>query len=444
MTRDLIIVVPGFMGSVLKRGNVPVWDRSVPTMMRTLRDFAAAAEALRLPEGLGDAEPSGPAALKATGLVNGWHIWPGVWAGAGYHHLLTTLQTWYPEPYQVQTFPYDWRLSNRISAQRLKQFVEPALDRWRTLTRNNNAQVIFVCHSMGGLVTRFYVNRLDGHQTCRRIITIGTPYTGSIKAIRALTGDLPLVPDSLVDVSRSFPALHQLLPSFRCVRQGSETVALTDTPVPGIPDWMAHDAKHLHTETVGHPTSPPIHTYAGHLQSTSATIRVVGSELKYQETWPEPGQNGPIERNYGGDATVPRFAATPPEFADDTGTEFHGDRHSALPNRRRLLRSVHRKIENLAPASFLDPGFEFGVDLPDIAQSNTPVPIKVHTPAPDLDFRVTISNLQGTPLIKAAALTPDDAGYGTTLDLPPGIWQATVSATGQDPDMSVSDVIWVA
>ena len=43
------------------------------------------------------------------------------------------------------------------------------------------AQVVFVCHSMGGLVARAYLRKFGGNHV-RRLITIGTPHHGSMHA----------------------------------------------------------------------------------------------------------------------------------------------------------------------------------------------------------------------------------------------------------------------
>jgi pimeloyl-ACP methyl ester carboxylesterase len=442
MTKDLIIIVPGIMGSVLKRGRISVWDTSTSTAARSLIRFGELAEALRLPRDLGDAEPGGRHALEATGLVGGWHIWPGVWVGPGYHGLETKLRAWYPEPYQVRSFAYDWRLSNRATAARLKIFAEAALGRWQSTSGNSEARIVFVSHSMGGLVVRYYVNRLGGHEVCRRIITIGTPFSGSVKAVRALAGDIPGCTDRLVETMRSFPSLHQLLPSFRCTRTAHGTSRLTEAPVPGIESRMAADAQQLHTESVGRPGGPPVHAFAGRFQTTLAGVEVIGGAVKYYSTWPETGTGGRLEIDHGGDSTVPSFAATPTEFADDTGTEFHGDRHGSLPNRSGLLKSLHRKIENLSPAAFLDPGFEFGIDLPDVSPAAL-MRVRVNASATDLDFRMTVTDLRGRVAIQGMALNPEgDNGYAAELQLPRGVWHVEISLAGH-PETAVADLVVV-
>lgn len=194
-----------------------IWDLSVAGVAHGLARTAQILEALRLPEGLADSEPDPDHSLEPAGLIQGWHVWPGFWAGAGYGQLLNRLQRLHPNPGQVVAFAYDWRLSNRVTAHRLKQKVETDLARWQEQPGNANAKAIYVCHSMGGLITRYFLEVLGGRQTARQLITIGTPYSGSIKAIKALTGGLtPLLQhldDRLVDVARTLPAVHQLLPN---------------------------------------------------------------------------------------------------------------------------------------------------------------------------------------------------------------------------------------
>ena len=446
MTTDLIILVPGIMGSVLKQGDVPVWNSSVFAATRTVTRFGRQMEALTLPTGLGDSAPDPTHSLNATGLIGGWHVWPGVWIGAGYHGIMTKLQEWYPEPYQFQVFPYDWRLSNRLTAARLKSFTESALEHWRSLPNNRDAEVVFVCHSMGGLIARYYVNALDGHQICRRIITMGTPFSGSTKAVRALAGDFPKCPERLLAAMLSMPSLHQLLPSFRCVRRGHETMTLADCPIPGIASGMAADASALHSESVDPNARTPVHAFAGRFQSTLTCVEVNGASRAYRKTWPVQKNGVWAEEDFGGDATVPSFAATPTEWGDDTGTEYHGARHGALPNRPRLLAALHRKIENLAPASFLEADFEFGLDLPDVVEAGTPVPVRVNPTdqADALNFRASARNLKGEVEIRNMALRPDGSGgYAAELPLPAGTWHVEVALTGQAARTTVADLVVV-
>jgi pimeloyl-ACP methyl ester carboxylesterase len=82
---------------------------------------------------------------------------------------------------------YGWRLSNRYKGQRLKTIVEPALSRWRAQgAPYAEAKVIFICHSMGGLVARWYIEKACGAEVTRKLVTFGTPYRGALSALDQL------------------------------------------------------------------------------------------------------------------------------------------------------------------------------------------------------------------------------------------------------------------
>jgi triacylglycerol lipase len=58
------------------------------------------------------------------------------------------------------------------SAQELRGFIE------RVLEVTGASEVDLVCHSLGGLVARTYVDLLGGHSHVRRVVTLGTPHRG--------------------------------------------------------------------------------------------------------------------------------------------------------------------------------------------------------------------------------------------------------------------------
>lgn len=70
---------------------------------------------------------------------------------------------------------------------------------------------------------------------CRRcavLVTLGTPFSGSAKAIATLTGDayarVPRFAQAITDVARSFPSMHQLLPTYRCIEDANGVKFLAD------------------------------------------------------------------------------------------------------------------------------------------------------------------------------------------------------------------------
>ncbi len=118
-------------------------------------------------------------------------------------------------------FPYDWRRSNGVddpnaadTAKRLAGFV-------RCIRRfYPNSQVDILAHSMGGLVAQRYL--LSNPGGVSNFITVAAPWLGAPKAIATLEkgtfldqeNRYLLIRDTTVrDISRTFPGVHELLPS---------------------------------------------------------------------------------------------------------------------------------------------------------------------------------------------------------------------------------------
>ena len=125
-------------------------------------------------------------------------------------------------PTPVFAFPYDWRVDVRLTAQRLGDFVEEVLARTRLLRHYANARelrVDLVGHSMGGLIICEYLSQAGENAQVKKVVTIGTPYLGSVEAIvkittgmSLLTGDEPRERER--EGARVTPAVYQLFPSY--------------------------------------------------------------------------------------------------------------------------------------------------------------------------------------------------------------------------------------
>ena len=262
---DVVVVLPGIMGSTLgvrgkdgsPAGDNLFWAPSggavwnLLTRRNSILDHA-------LPEGIGDAHPGD--GVEPVGLMPDVHAIPGIWTPLkGYDVLVNHLRSLgYHEatgdrPANLILAPYDWRLSNRYNGQRLGTIIEPALDRWRAQGgQYADARVVFVCHSMGGLVARWYIERCGGHEVTRKLITLGTPWRGATNAIEQLVngvrkgvGPLSI---NLTDFARSLPSLHQLMPEFACITDGSGFLKTTETTVPELRTEMVKDAMAFHTD----------------------------------------------------------------------------------------------------------------------------------------------------------------------------------------------------
>lgn len=79
----------------------------------------------------------------------------------------------------------------------------------RLCERSGHPRVDIVGHSLGGLIARYYVQRLDGHARVRTLVTLGTPHSGT-RAV-PLAGTHPIVrqmrPNSELMADLAGPAL---------------------------------------------------------------------------------------------------------------------------------------------------------------------------------------------------------------------------------------------
>jgi Lecithin:cholesterol acyltransferase len=446
VAQDLIVVVPGITGSALRRGERVLWDLSVAAVAHGLSRTAQVLQALRLPDGLGDAEPEGAYRLEPAGLIQGWHLWPGFWAGAGYGLLLHRLRRLHPDPARVVAFAFDWRLSNRVTAHFLKATVETELGRWRERTGQADAKVIYVCHSMGGLITRYYLEVLGGRDTAKQLITIGTPYSGSIKAVKALTGGLlPLLPrlnEQLVGVAATLPAVHQLLPTYHCVQTSGDPVTLTAAGLPGLPSTAAADAHGLQREIAdaahhNGPASYERYMFGGRRQPTDQSVSSTSTGLRYHRH-----QRG---TNHAGDGTVPLFSSVAPEDDTTAAGVFYATRHSVLQRHGALLDQVIDKVSGVDLGEILAPPVELALDLPEFAVTGTDIPCSVTADVPDLLLHARVRHLNGTVLDEHIPLYPDGHGaYTTNLVLPSGTWQVDIETAATTPLVRVGDVLVVS
>ena len=106
-------------------------------------------------------------------------------------------------------FAYDWRQDNRLSAQRLGA----AIEGW-AITQ----PITLIAHSLGCIVSRYYVECLGGRHKVGRLILLGGPHAGYPRAISHLVSGPGILPFGLLGervrkVIATFPALYQILPT---------------------------------------------------------------------------------------------------------------------------------------------------------------------------------------------------------------------------------------
>src|SRR5688572_23060620 len=85
--RDLVVVLPGILGSTLALNGQMVWEISPGGVMRGIRQFAGKAPKLSLPTDIGDGHPKD--GVEPVALMPDLHVLPGIWsAHIGYGQLL--------------------------------------------------------------------------------------------------------------------------------------------------------------------------------------------------------------------------------------------------------------------------------------------------------------------------------------------------------------------
>jgi hypothetical protein len=91
-------------------------------------------------------------------------------------------------------YPYDWRLDNLVVAREFGQVVESKLK-----DMNDDCHIVFISHSMGGIVTRLMLNEnVPLSNKTRLHFQIASPISGSILSYSAMLGH-PIFNDKWAD-----------------------------------------------------------------------------------------------------------------------------------------------------------------------------------------------------------------------------------------------------
>ncbi|MGW6985590.1 esterase/lipase family protein [Streptomyces sp. NPDC054932] len=442
---DLVVVLPGIMGSKLADADgKPVWGLSGGALGRGLRTFGGSVKALRLPKDVGDDHPGD--GVVPVGLMPDVHALPGIWQPIdGYTDLLAWLQLSFSLTLgeNLVPFPYDWRLSCRYNAERLRKTVARALGRWQdSAPERRDAQVIFICHSMGGLVARHYVEVLGGHEVTRRVITMGTPHRGSLDALIHLVNGLRKGWGRLgVDLSafaRSLPSLHQLAPDYACVTGPGGLTYARDLPgLPGVDPALLADAARFHADlrraAADRPAPTPLHAITGISQPTLTTAEFSGDALT--PLWLIDGSD---ER---GDGTVPRLSARPTN-ADNTDyavPEAHTpcEQHGSLQNNKGVRDALAGLLGHERPfhRGDEDGDVPLAVLAPSLPDPGDPYEVAVTVPAevPDHDSLHLTAELRptdGTPALSRTVRSLGEGRYTAAFPAPePGAYRLSVRVT---------------
>ncbi|MFI7545691.1 hypothetical protein [Actinoplanes sp. NPDC049599] len=389
-TYDVVCVIPGVMGSELvdESGKVR-WGLTPSVLARAWS--TGAMDTLRVTED----DMAGAGRLRPTRLLRVPGYMPMLGGVEPYSALLDRVAQRVVDARAMFEFPYDWRLSIEHSARHLVLSCETRLAAWRTLVAENRwtdraeVQVSIVAHSMGGLVARYATEVLGLSAVVRQIITLGTPYYGSVKTVRMMaTGEgAPLPRRAVQALARTCPGVYDLLPRYRCVGPdrlltSSDVVRLGG--VAALADDAANrwNALSLRPDDVNRSASSlRVHPVVGAEQPTLQSVSFTDGECRFGESL--------AGVDHGGDSTVYRNAAAPAGMVAWPLPQKHG----ALARSGEALTFVADKLAGA------DTGLPLGTrpvgaDIPDLVRAGAPVEVTVSGAGGDpVGVTVTSTNL---------------------------------------------------
>jgi pimeloyl-ACP methyl ester carboxylesterase len=218
-----VIIIPGILGSRLRERSSgrELWPGSIYNVLfsarslaldidpKTLDPRADDVEAYDLFRGLLGSDFYGAiidTLEKQGGYVHGQ---PGHAADAGRR--------------RYYVFPYDWRQDNVVTARKLDALIEQI----RRDYGDPQLKVDIVAHSMGGLITRYYIQygvtdvlggndfpaNFAGAQKIRTAVLLGTPNLGSVNALHSLLAGYHVGGQAIpADALATMPSIYELLP----------------------------------------------------------------------------------------------------------------------------------------------------------------------------------------------------------------------------------------
>jgi hypothetical protein len=335
--KDVVVLLPGILGSALERDGKSLWDISTGAIGRALFSLGGSIHSLEL-----SSDSSTGDGVTATALLPDAHVAPFFWKIDGYAELSRFIQSRLDvvPGESFFEFPYDWRLDNRISAERLATAALGWLEDRRR--RHPSARLVFIGHSMGGLVARYFIERLGGWRDTRMLVTLGTPHRGSVKALDFLANGLRkrVGPVTLVDFSKlvqSLPSALQLLPIYPCVGESEHSLERLEEidrkEIGSLDVERARAGIEFHREIE--------RAVAANRQERDYGYRLVPVVGTFQPTYlsavltadgVEPLRTYKGESLLDGDGTVPRFSATPIELSKAKTETFVACPHASLQN----------------------------------------------------------------------------------------------------------------
>jgi pimeloyl-ACP methyl ester carboxylesterase len=297
-----VLILPGMMGSRLRDPNGGAGARGAAAKALWIDPLRVAAGRLL------DLTLPGATSIRPMGVLL-----------FSYAKLKLKLEI---EGFEVNFFPYDWRLGIDEVGAALAAHIAAA-----------GKPVVLIAHSMGGLIARIAIQRLP-KRSVRKLIMLGTPNRGSYAPVQALRGTYPFVsklarldrrhsPEYLAQrVFCTFPGLYHMLPP----SSPRSKLRLLD-PCFWPSEGVAPDPKLLGQvatvrEGLAAPDARMTHI-VGINRLTVVTVRRKGTGFEYASSM-------------NGDGTVPVALALLPRLS----TYFVEESHGNLANNSQVIRAI--------------------------------------------------------------------------------------------------------
>jgi pimeloyl-ACP methyl ester carboxylesterase len=469
--KDLIVILPGILGSVLQKDGKDLWAISGQAIWQVLTQSGKAIANLKLSQDDPNAEYLGDG-IRATALIQDTHLIPGFWKIDGYTQtarLITdnfdvTPGDIYNDPddraANFYQFPYDWRRDSRANARILKKLIDKRLKCWREKSGATDAKVILMAHSMGGLVSRYYLEVLEGWQNSRALFTFGTPYRGSLQAVNFLANGYKQLFLDLTEVMRSLTSIYQLLPIYKVININGEYHRIAEVDnLPNIDKLKAQDALAFHREIEAvverhlkdeqYLSSFATVPISGVHQPTLQSAVLIDGKLTASENLPDILKN---RTDLGdGDGTVPKVSSIPLERSQNLDNFFIAEQHGGLQNQAQVLDSLLNtlRISQYSLSDVRAPQTAIGLSLEDLYLANEPIAMRarlIGLPPSATKLKAEIQTVAGDrPTLSFDFVEQEKEWVLAIDDLPAGLYRVAVKTeiSGEQAPSTVHDVFEV-
>ncbi|XQQ07547.1 MAG: esterase/lipase family protein [Leptolyngbya sp. IPPAS B-1204] len=397
--KDMVVIVPGITGSVLQKDGKDVWGVSLQAVWQLATSFGQSLQDLKVDHDDDDPEIADLGdGIRATRLVEDAHIVPGLIKIDGYtrtsrlitDHFDVTVGNIYNDPddraANFYHFPYDWRRNNRVTAHLLQQLIHKRLKRWREASGAQDAKVVILAHSMGGIISRYYLEVLEGWRDCRALFTFGTPYRGAPKMAQYLAEGYKKLFLDVTNVIRSLPSVYQLLPIYPMLDIDGVDVRIAEAEIPNIDKTRAEKALKFHHEIQEHVTE---NLKNEDYRRLFTTVPIVGIQQPTEQSAMLQDGKFTVSKNIlpkslkarpdleGGDGAVPLVSAIPIELSNSFNNMFIAETHGMLQNQSLILEDVQHRLgtNQFDLASIRAPQSAISLALDDLYLPDEPIVI---------------------------------------------------------------------